>query len=303
MENALRDELAAGAELPDVLAGLAYSIVENYLGRVVTGRAVGERIFFQGGTAFNTAVSAAFERHLGKPDDTPAAPPRRDRGHRHGPHCPRCRRSRPTVALSRIRSGRAALHHDLVCLQGLRQPAARFNKVCIDDARHHPRLFYGGAVAKSTIRPRPDLPEKPGRASPSPPPRREDLFTSPGTGPVRRAPEPCRAGTEPQAGAPWDCPWSFFMHDHCCRTFPACSGNWHFDVRLSGPTDRRIISAGSGATLSETCSSGQGGPGPCAIASGPGLDPPLSAQLRQHGRTGRAFLPRSQGCPLTQSFP
>jgi len=55
-----------GAEVRDLVAGLAYAVVQNYLNRVVRGRPIGEVIFFQGGTAYNDAVAAAFARVLGK---------------------------------------------------------------------------------------------------------------------------------------------------------------------------------------------------------------------------------------------
>jgi predicted CoA-substrate-specific enzyme activase len=55
-----------GAEIDDLVAGLSYSIVQNYLNRVVGDRRKGNKIFFQGGTAFNKGVVAAFERVLGK---------------------------------------------------------------------------------------------------------------------------------------------------------------------------------------------------------------------------------------------
>lgn len=66
MENSLMDALQRGADRSDLLAGLSYSIVENYINRVVAGRSVGRNIFFQGGTAFNKAVVAAFERYTGR---------------------------------------------------------------------------------------------------------------------------------------------------------------------------------------------------------------------------------------------
>ncbi len=50
----------------DLVAGLSYSIVENYLHKVVEGRKIGEHILFQGGTAANQGVVAAFEKILGK---------------------------------------------------------------------------------------------------------------------------------------------------------------------------------------------------------------------------------------------
>ena len=46
--------------------GLAYSIALNYLNRVVRGRKIGNVIYFQGGTAYNDAVTAAFASVLGK---------------------------------------------------------------------------------------------------------------------------------------------------------------------------------------------------------------------------------------------
>ncbi len=56
-----------GCEVEDILAGLACSVVRNYLERVVSGRPVGEHVVFQGGVASNRAVVAAFEQLLGKP--------------------------------------------------------------------------------------------------------------------------------------------------------------------------------------------------------------------------------------------
>jgi predicted CoA-substrate-specific enzyme activase len=55
-----------GAIKEDLTAGLAYSIVYNYLNRVVRGRKIGEVVFFQGGTAYNDAIAAAFAKVLGK---------------------------------------------------------------------------------------------------------------------------------------------------------------------------------------------------------------------------------------------
>ncbi|HUU92060.1 MAG TPA: acyl-CoA dehydratase activase [Phycisphaerae bacterium] len=56
-----------GVEVDDLCAGLCYSIVQNYLNRVVEDRRVADVIFFQGGTAYNRGVKAAFEKVTGKP--------------------------------------------------------------------------------------------------------------------------------------------------------------------------------------------------------------------------------------------
>jgi len=55
-----------GAAREDLVAGLAYSVALNYLNRVVRGRRIGQVIYFQGGTAYNDAVAAAFAGLLGK---------------------------------------------------------------------------------------------------------------------------------------------------------------------------------------------------------------------------------------------
>ncbi len=56
-----------GAKVADLCAGLAYSVALNYLNRVVRGRNIGDMIYFQGGTAYNDAVAAAFSVILKKP--------------------------------------------------------------------------------------------------------------------------------------------------------------------------------------------------------------------------------------------
>ena len=60
-----------GAAKEDLVGGLAYSVVKNYLTKVVEDRKIGEHILFQGGTAFNRAVKAAFESILGKKIEVP----------------------------------------------------------------------------------------------------------------------------------------------------------------------------------------------------------------------------------------
>ena len=48
--------LQKGADKNDLLAGLAYSIVQNYINRVVAGKRSADNIFFQGGVAFNNPL-------------------------------------------------------------------------------------------------------------------------------------------------------------------------------------------------------------------------------------------------------
>lgn len=61
MESDIVHHQQQGAKVDELTAGLAYAIAQNYLNRVVNGRAIGKNIFFQGGVAWNQSVVAAFE--------------------------------------------------------------------------------------------------------------------------------------------------------------------------------------------------------------------------------------------------
>ncbi len=66
MESDLVHHQQQGAAKEDLVAGLAYSIVQNYLNKVKEERRVGDTIFYQGATAANQGIVAAFEAVLGK---------------------------------------------------------------------------------------------------------------------------------------------------------------------------------------------------------------------------------------------
>ena len=72
MESDLVHHQQKGAKRDDLVSGLSYSIVLNYLNKVVGDKRVGNNIFFQGGTAFNKGVVAAFEKVTGKKITVPA---------------------------------------------------------------------------------------------------------------------------------------------------------------------------------------------------------------------------------------
>lgn len=71
MESDLVHHQQRGASVDNLTAGLAYSIVHNYLNRVVGSRVVGSRVLFLGGVAHNAAVASAFETVLGRPVRVP----------------------------------------------------------------------------------------------------------------------------------------------------------------------------------------------------------------------------------------
>lgn len=66
MESDLNYHQQRGVPRDDLVAGLCYSIVLNYLNRVVEDHPVGDVILFQGGVAYNRGVKAAFEAITGK---------------------------------------------------------------------------------------------------------------------------------------------------------------------------------------------------------------------------------------------
>jgi predicted CoA-substrate-specific enzyme activase len=66
MESDLVHHQQRGGKRDNLVAGLSYSIVLNYLNKVVGDKRIGDNIFFQGGTAFNKGVVAAFEKVTGK---------------------------------------------------------------------------------------------------------------------------------------------------------------------------------------------------------------------------------------------
>lgn len=66
MESDLNSHQQKGTAKDNLIAGLAYSIVHNYLNRVVRDKPIGNKIFFQGGVTNNRAVLSAFEEVTGK---------------------------------------------------------------------------------------------------------------------------------------------------------------------------------------------------------------------------------------------
>jgi len=66
MESDLNSQQQKGVEKDNLVGGLAYSIVQNYIEKVVRKKRIGDHIFFQGGVTNNKAVVAAFEKVTGK---------------------------------------------------------------------------------------------------------------------------------------------------------------------------------------------------------------------------------------------
>jgi predicted CoA-substrate-specific enzyme activase len=67
MERDINHLLAAGCTVPELLAAALHAVRENYLRKVATTKHIGSVVFFQGATARNRALVAAFEQRLGIP--------------------------------------------------------------------------------------------------------------------------------------------------------------------------------------------------------------------------------------------
>lgn len=66
IESNINDELTKGASRENILAGLSYSVIQNYVNKVVAHRPVGEKIVLQGGVCYNEAVVSAFRSIYGE---------------------------------------------------------------------------------------------------------------------------------------------------------------------------------------------------------------------------------------------
>lgn len=66
IEGNISKAISQGRSKVDITAGLSYSIVNNYLNRVVGNKPIGNKIFLQGGIAHNQAVVNGFRAVLGK---------------------------------------------------------------------------------------------------------------------------------------------------------------------------------------------------------------------------------------------
>ncbi|SCY75868.1 CoA-substrate-specific enzyme activase, putative [Alkaliphilus peptidifermentans DSM 18978] len=71
IETNIAASLSNEAKIKDIAAGLSYSIVKNYLNKVVGKKEIGRKVFFQGGVAYNQAVVNAFRTIIGDKVEIP----------------------------------------------------------------------------------------------------------------------------------------------------------------------------------------------------------------------------------------
>ncbi len=281
MESDLVHHQQKGAKRDDLVSGLSYSIVLNYLNKVVGEKRVGDNIFFQGGTAFNKGVVAAFERVTGKKITVPE--------HNEVTGAIGC----CLLAMEENKSGKTAFKGwDLS-----NRPYELTSFECKDCSNHceirrvtvkgEKPLFYGSRCEKydvdRTRKRRDDLP---------------DLFTE--------REEALMASYVEEKPIPEDAPaiglprlLNFHEIMPYWRTFFSALG---FRVVISEKTNKRLIGKGVEKVVAETCF-------PIKVAHGHLLDlidkgvdtiflPSVVSMPLSHPSLERSFV-----CPYVQSFP
>jgi predicted CoA-substrate-specific enzyme activase len=238
MENSLMANLQKGADKKDLLAGLAYSIVQNYINRVVAGKHIGENIFFQGGVAFNKSVVSAFEKYLQKKI---TVPPHHDVTGAIGMALIAMQHMQSTITRSTFKgfelSKRSCEISSFACT---RCPnVCEINRVKI--AGEEGFLFYGGRCEKYDVR------KKKHSSLPDLFAFREDMLWREHKRRKEIAKEHSQA-SRPKIGIPY----IFFFQDYLpyWTTFLWELG---FEVEVSEKTNRQILNAGLERVLSEAC--------------------------------------------------
>lgn len=235
MESDLVHHQQQGRQVDDLTAGLAYSIAQNYLNRVVNGRSVGQRILFQGGVASNRAVVSAFETLLERPVVVPDH-------HRVSGAIGAAILAREGMArgggASRFRGFDLTERRYATSTVECRAcpNLCQVNRVVIDD---EPPIFYGARCDRFE-----EAGRKRGDASAGLP----DLFAERRTLLLGDYREPVPASGRPRVGIPS----AMLFHDlfPFWRTFLEALDH---DVVLSDPTNPRIIRHAQERAAAETC--------------------------------------------------
>ena len=289
MENSLISNLQKGADKNDLLAGLAYSIVQNYINKVVAGKKIGDNIFFQGGVAFNKSVAAAFRKYLGRKI---TIPPNHDVTGAIG---------MALIARDNYRSVSPARRTSFKGFALSKQPyevssfeckgcpnVCEINRVKITGEKGF--LFYGGRCEKY------DIKKKKASGVADLFAFREEMLWK----------EHLERAAKAQGSQPGDkkrigIPYIFFFHDYL-PFWSTLLWELGFNVEVSPKTNRQIINLGLERVLSEACF-------PIKVAHGhvqqliqeqvDALFIPSFINLNSPGEP----MDRGLACPYTQTLP
>ncbi len=291
MENSLMATLQKGARTEDLLAGLSYSIVQNYINRVVAGKPVGKNILFLGGVAFNKSVVAAFEKHLGL---EVTVPPNHDVTGAIGMALIAKEHMESTgVAVSTFRGwDRSRTPYSVSSFEcGSCSNMCEINRVKIEGEKKV--LFYGGRCEKYDVN------------------RRDtshiaNLFRERDEMLWKEVRKP--RGGRPLIGIPY-----VFYFNEFLPYWARLMDELGFDVEVSPKTDRSIIGLGLQSVLSEACFPVKVALGHMRHLMGRGVDAILcpsfvnlarrNSENGGNGNNGGSMRATALPCPHTQSIP
>ncbi|MCA1985058.1 MAG: acyl-CoA dehydratase activase [Desulfovibrio sp.] len=288
MENSLQASLQQGAGKDDLLAGLSYSIVENYINRVVQGRPVGRNIFFQGGTAFNKGVVAAFEKFLGR---QVTVPPHHDNTGAIGMALIAREHHQTTGAASTFKgfevADRGYTQTSFACKAC--DNHCEINRLKIDGEEGY--LFYGGRCEKYDIRKatQSTLPDLFGF--------REQALEAAHQAYMDRHEAVGRPAKRGRMGLPR----VFFFHDFL-PYYATLLWELGFEPVLSPRTNRQVIALGVQATMADTCFPIKAALGHVRHLLNNGVDQLFIPSFTNMAEENGPFQ-YGHACPLTQSFP
>lgn len=297
MENSLMANLQRGADRNDLLAGLAYSIVQNYINRVVAAKPIGNNIFFQGGVAFNKAVVAAFEKYLNR---KVTVPPNHDVTGAIGMALIAMKhmRGKGEAAQTGFKGfGLAGRGYEISSFEcGGCPNVCEINRIKVQDEKGH--LFYGGRCEKYDVRrlKKNSLPDLFAF-------REEQLWKAHLE--TRSAFESRRSqgasNDNRRARIKIGVPYIFFFQDYLpfWTTFLWELG---FDVLVSPRTNRQIVNLGLESVISEACFPVKAAHGHIRYLKEAGVDAvfvPSFINTNMNGNGSSGGL----ACPHTQTIP
>jgi len=317
MENSLMANLQKGADKNDLLAGLAYSIVQNYINKVVAGKPIGENVFFQGGVAFNKSVVAAFEKYLNRKITVPphhdvtgaigmALIAMRHMKGREALHVKRNNDSLPVTGYaSRVTSFKgfelSRQPYDISSFECRGCPnVCEINRVKIQGEEGY--LFFGGRCEKYDVKK---------KKEPSPTPdlfafREEMLWKAYNE---RKALSVTRNELSDRnasrithhASRKIGIPYIFYFHDYL-PFWTTLLWELGFAVEVSPKTNKEIVDIGAESVLADTCFPIKVAHGHIKYLIGKGIDTLLIPSFINMNTVDEEFE-RGYACPLTQTIP
>lgn len=256
MENSLMANLQRGADRNDLLSGLAYSIVQNYITKVVAGKPIGENIFFQGGVAFNKAVVAAFEKYLGKKI---TVPPHHDVTGAIGMALIAMRHMKNQLPGNRNEELATSFRgfelaerpYEISSFECKGCPnVCEINRVKIEGEEGH--LFYGGRCEKYDVKKKKESLSVPDLFA-----FREEMLWKAHlsySNKSQKTNEKTKKllARHPSSVTKIGIPYIFYFHDYL-PFWTTLLWELGFDVEVSPRTNREVINIGSESVLAETC--------------------------------------------------